>query len=59
MPKFPVLPPASLRAMQRLKPKLHANESLMSAEAVGCSQTDESGHHGGVCVLGRKRGRGR
>lgn len=38
MPKFPALPPAPLRAIQRLKTKLYANESLMQAQAVGFSQ---------------------
>lgn len=46
MPKFPALPPASLRVIQRLKTKLYANESLMLAGAVAFSQTDESGDHG-------------
>lgn len=46
MPKFPAQPPAPLGAIQRLKTKLYANEFLMSAEAVGFSQTDESGDGG-------------
>lgn len=51
MPKFPALPPASLRAKQWLKTKPHANESLMTAESVACVQTDESGDRGVVCVF--------
>lgn len=54
-PKFPALPPASLRGKQRLKTKLHANESLMTAESVGCFQSDESGNCGRVCVFWERR----
>lgn len=58
MPKFVALPPAPLRAIQRLKTKLYANESVMPAEAVGFSQTDESGDHEDSLRCEEKEGEG-
>lgn len=58
MPKFPAQPPAPLGAIQQLKTKLYANESLMSAEAVGFSQTDESGDGGDPLLCGEREAEG-
>lgn len=50
--------PAPFRAIQRLKTKLYANESSMLVEAVGFSQTVESGDHGDALLCEERDGGG-